>query len=68
MFLDPIEVFDRMKAALSARSDSGDAVRWTFNGQRVCLRGWKALHFLGSLAEKLACHHDDVISKVGFMF
>ncbi|CAL1165648.1 unnamed protein product [Cladocopium goreaui] len=41
-------VFDSMKAALAARATDQAAVSWRFNGSKVCLRGWKALHAIGN--------------------
>lgn len=46
------KAFDRMKDLIAKRkADETENVEWIFLGHRVCLRGWKSLHCLGTLAE-----------------
>ena len=46
------QVFDKMNQYLAARSSDAGPVKWMFLGARVCLRSWKALHGMGTLAAK----------------
>ena len=45
------EVFDKMTSLLNARESEEDVVAWSFDGAKVCRRGWKILHGLGHLAK-----------------
>ena len=50
--LFPTKAFDRMKDLISKREAAEtETVEWTFLGHRVCLRGWKSLHCLGTLVQ-----------------